>query len=257
MAESSKNRKVAPQFFVPDVPVVSVEHPCIVQNVDRAIRMLGGDGEIADSLEPENQKPLGLQFQPDDPYGRNVASYNQKTNNLLLKVTVPKRTGRKRKRGSNEEFTADSVNLAARKDVSYLLRSLKDNTQRYEAEIVGPIHSTHIWRSMPDFAFSSKGSMFLNEVRKKILPQEYPQLKQWSMPRASASAAADKEAIPPPVFSVQGLPHNYVYRQDTSIRTVTRKFASSDTERPAEAIPDRSQSNKEEQLENPDPESAT
>jgi general transcription factor 3C polypeptide 5 (transcription factor C subunit 1) len=255
MSDSLGTRTGAPLFSIPDLPIVAVEHPCIVQNVDKAIRMLGGDSEIAETLEPNNVKPLGLKFQPDDPTSREVVSYNRKTNNLLLKVTVPKRTGRKRKRGSNEEFSEHPPGTSARKDVEYLLRSLKDNTRHSQAEIVGQIRSTHAWRTLPDFVYTSKGSMFLKEVRTKILPQDYPHLKQWSMPRALAAAAADTEAIPPPVFSTQSLPRNFSYRQDTSVKTITRKFTLRDGAAPAEAMPDASQLGEEKQREDTPPES--
>jgi general transcription factor 3C polypeptide 5 (transcription factor C subunit 1) len=246
MSGSSRNRKAAPQFLVPDVPIVSVEHPCLVQNVDRAIRMLGRDSEIADSLERGNEKPLGLRFQPNDPTSREVVSYNKKTDNLLLKVTVPKRIRKIAKTTSNEELTESLTTVSTRRDVSYLLRSLKDNPQHYQAEIVGSIHSTHVWRTMPDFVYSTKGSMFFNEVQTKILPQEYPGLKEWSLPRASAAASADTEAIPPPTFSTQSLPQNYAYRQNLSTKTVAAKPTSRDTETPAEALPDQSQLDGEE-----------
>ncbi|KIW68228.1 hypothetical protein PV04_04187 [Phialophora macrospora] len=249
MSDPLRTVTAAPLFSIPNVPIVAVEHPCIVQNVDGAIRMLGGDSEIAEMLEPDNVKPLGLRFQPDDPTSREVVAYNKETNNLLLKVTVPKRTGRKRKRGSNEEFSEHPTGLSARKDVKYLLRSLKDNTQHCQAEFVGKIRSTHVWRTLPDFVYTSKGSMFLKEVRTKILPQDYPHLKQWSMPRALASAATDTEAIPPPVFSTQSLPRNFSYRQDPSVKTVTRKSTLGDAAVSAEVIPDQGQLGEEKQPE--------
>ncbi|OCT45744.1 hypothetical protein CLCR_01690 [Cladophialophora carrionii] len=245
MSRSFGTRKAAPLFSVPDVPTVAVEHPCIVQNVDKAIRMLGGDSEIAGTLGSDNVKPLGLKFQPDDPTSREVVSYNKKTNNLLLRVTVPKRTGRRRKRASNEEFSEHASGLSARKDVKYLLRSLSDNSQHSQLEVVGHIHSTHVWRTVPDFVYTSKGSMFLQEVRTKILPRDYPHLKQWSMPRALASAATDTEAIPPPVFSTQSLPRSFSYHQDTSTRPITRKNTSRDTAARAEVMLDQSQLDEE------------
>jgi general transcription factor 3C polypeptide 5 (transcription factor C subunit 1) len=241
MSGSSRNKKAASLLSIPDAPIVSIEHPCIVQNVDKAVHMLGGDNEIADSLEPDNEKPLGLKFRPDDPFSREVVSYNKKTNNLLLRVTVPRRTGRKRKRGSAHGFEQDPTDAPVRKDVSYVLRSLEDNAQRYQAEILGPIYSTHIWRTMPDFVYSSQGSMFLDEVTTKVLPQHYPHLKQWSLPRSSALASEDTEAIPPPAFSMQSLPQNYVHRQNPSLRHTAARRADREKQTPVEAVVDKSQ----------------
>src|SRR3954454_8301226 len=115
---------VAPWYRVPDKIAVSVEHPCIVKNVDKAIRMLGGSPAIAQILEKDTEKPMALNFHPEDPAARPLLSINATTNNILLKITVPKCTGRKRKRGSELPFTDESNHNLTRKDASYLLRSL-------------------------------------------------------------------------------------------------------------------------------------
>ena len=251
MSDQPIDERVAPQFLVPGVPIVSVEHPCIIQNVDKAIRMLGRESEISGSLAPENDKPLGLRFQPDDPTSREVISYNMKTANLLLKVTVPKRIRKKRKRASHQDLPTESTEISAQKDVRYLLQSLEDNPQRYSAELVGCIHSTHVWRTMPDFVYSSKASKFLGEVQTKILPQEYPRLKQWSMPRPPNIAAADTEAIPPPAFSTVSLPQNYAYRQDSSARNIVAKEASRDKRTTEEIVAEVRNANKEDSSSRP------
>jgi general transcription factor 3C polypeptide 5 (transcription factor C subunit 1) len=251
MSDRPRGKKFAPQFPVPDVAIVSVEHPCVVKNVEKAIRMLGHDRDIADSLAPGNDKPLGLRFQPDDTTSREVVSYNKKTNSLLLKVTVPKRKGREGEESLDRDLAGNPPEVAARKDVDYLLRSMKDNPQRYRAQIVGSIHSTHVWRTMPDFVYSTKGSMFLGEVQTKILPQKYPELKQWSLPRPSAAALADTDAIPPPAFSTHSLPQNYVYRQNTSTKSVAATPATRDATAQMGDLPDRSRIDDEEQPHRP------
>ncbi|OAP64604.1 hypothetical protein AYL99_00576 [Fonsecaea erecta] len=243
MSSSPRGRQVAPSFQVPTTPVLSIEHPCVVQNVEKAIDMLGGPTEILQTLEPGWDKPLGLKFHLDDPGTHAVLSHNKPTYNLLLKVTVPKRTGRKRKRGSEEPYLERHTNSPPRRDVKYLLRSLMDNRERYQTEVVGPIGSTHIWRTMPDFNFSSQGSSFLNEIHSKILPQRYPLLKQWSFPRSSVNA--DAEAVPPPVLSVQNLPANFTYRQGPGATTIaeptTANTAMNDTEPSAQPSTNQNQ----------------
>ncbi|EXJ91621.1 hypothetical protein A1O3_00171 [Capronia epimyces CBS 606.96] len=218
MSHPVGNSSVAPWYQVPNTPILSVEHPCIIQNVNKAVQMLGGAHEISQCLEPNADKPLGLSFQPDDPSSRTVISYNRKTNNLLLKFTVPKRTERKRKRGSDQPFVDHSTDPFQRRDSRYLLRSLRDNPHANEAEVVGVIRSTHVWRTMPDYVYSSKGSTFLSQLQTKILPQKYPRLKQWSFPRTYG--LSDPETIPPPVWSTHGLPLNYTYRQNPAVRMV-------------------------------------
>ena len=103
MSNLLRTRKTAPQFAVPDVPIVSIEHLASFKMWTRPSAMLGRDSDIADSLERGNEDPIGLNFQPDDPTSREVLSYNNKTNNLLLKVTVPKRIRMRAKRASADD----------------------------------------------------------------------------------------------------------------------------------------------------------
>ncbi|KIX08946.1 uncharacterized protein Z518_00024 [Rhinocladiella mackenziei CBS 650.93] len=233
MSESSKGTPAAPWYPVPAVPVLSVEHPCIVQNPGRALRMIGGSREVAQGLEMNSDKPLGLRFRPENPASKPVVSYNMKTNNLLLKFTVPKRTGRKRKRGSDDPFIEHSTDAAPRKDVSHLLQTLRDHPENCRVEPLGAIHSTHTWRTMPDFAYSTRGSFFLNELQAKIFPQRYPLIKQWDFPRTYG--LTDTETVPPPVLSTQGLPVNYTYRQNPAVKAVVDPLTGKQTLRNTQA----------------------
>lgn len=204
--------------MVPSVSVVSVEHPCIVKNVDKAINMLGGGEAIAETLEAGNEKTLSLSFTPEDLTARKISSFNNSTNNVLVKITVPKRTGRKRKRGSDEPSAHSDGDAGIARDASYLLRSMKDNPTRCKVEPIGNIESTHVWRAMPDFVYSTQSSTFLQEIRTKVLPQEYPLLKQWRLPRTYG--LSDTETFPPPVLSNHSLAHNYTYRQNPAVKAV-------------------------------------
>ena len=84
------------------------------------------------------------------------------TNNLLLKVTVPKRTGSKRKRGSSGSFLSgqeihQSTNGLSNEsqlhggntyvDAQTIFRSLQDNASTYQASLAGVIDETHRFRS--------------------------------------------------------------------------------------------------------------
>ncbi|KAK5056618.1 hypothetical protein LTR84_012150 [Exophiala bonariae] len=196
-------------------PVLSVEHPCIVQNVDRAIHMLGGSEEIGQHLKPETDKPLGLKFQPDDPACRPIIALRNDSNNVLLQFTVPRRTGRKRKRGSDDPFVKDPAPEPLRKDASYLLRSMVDNPEGYQVDVVGSIQSTHVWRTIPDFVYSVTNSSAIDELKSKILPQQYPLIEKWSLPQTYG--LTDTETFPPPILSVHSLPLNYSYRQNPAV----------------------------------------
>jgi general transcription factor 3C polypeptide 5 (transcription factor C subunit 1) len=84
------------------------------------------------------------------------------TNNLLLKVTVPKRTGRKRKRGSSGPFLADGESEVVSNqtstssqphgnetyvDASTIFKSLQDNATAYKVSLAGVVDETHRFRS--------------------------------------------------------------------------------------------------------------
>jgi len=94
-----------------------------------------------------------------------ILSFNAPTSNVLLKITVPKRIGRKRKRGdldptlyAGQEFSplpengddaapADGIRSQSRKDhPTELLRTLKDNVGNYSIEPVAEITNTHRFR---------------------------------------------------------------------------------------------------------------
>ncbi len=87
---------------------------------------------------------------------------------MLLKITVPKRTGRKRKRGSQDPYVMDSSGTVEKAadpapgkgpptelqshsrldNPKWLLRALKDNVGIYQIEAVGSIDQTHRYRGM-------------------------------------------------------------------------------------------------------------
>lgn len=106
---------------------------------------------------------IPLYTRPNDFLGGRVLSRNHETNNILLKVTVPKRTGRKRKRGTDGPFVGEpstkkssyrkdegetEIRSQARLDDPLeLLRTLQDNVDKYEVEAVASIPRTHRFRS--------------------------------------------------------------------------------------------------------------
>lgn len=130
-----------------------------------------------------------------------ILSNNVSTNNILLQVTVPKRTGRKRKRGSLEPYQ-DAVGIAheipdgttsAIRDTQYLLGSMSANASKYHIRLVGVIEHTHRFRSewlllrsldinfkkryrtltavgLPDFVWSTTNSPFMQKMREHIFP---------------------------------------------------------------------------------------
>jgi general transcription factor 3C polypeptide 5 (transcription factor C subunit 1) len=209
--------KAAPWYHIPPKQAVGVEHPCLVQNVDKAVEMLGGDQAIKTFLhEGHAGKPINLKFHPEDPFSQPIVSVNRQANDVLLKVVVPKRTGRKRKRGSDEPFAKDLNESPPKKSARYLLQSLQDNKSSYQIEPVASIPAVHVFRTMPDFAYSTSHSQFLNQFRDKVLPYQYPLLSDFQL--NPGRGLETTEIIPPPVLSTMSYPSNYAYRQNPAIK---------------------------------------
>jgi general transcription factor 3C polypeptide 5 (transcription factor C subunit 1) len=122
--------------------------------------------QILNSRDIENCIPLYLR--PDDRTCAPVLSHNSPCTNVLLKITVPKRTGRKRKRGSQDPYVEDSndevsassgLNLPNGQSPELrshsrldnprkILRILKDNIGKYVIEPAGSIETTHRYRGL-------------------------------------------------------------------------------------------------------------
>lgn len=134
--------------------------------------------------------PAHLLLRPEDAMARPLVSTVGQTNNILLKVTVPKRTGRKRKRGSDEPFTdgPEDASGPQRHTAKDLMRSLHDNPSQYKIQPVGKVERTHVFRgmfetslikatcsyliAMPDFVYSTTNSVFTKKFRDYIVPYD-------------------------------------------------------------------------------------
>jgi hypothetical protein len=92
---------------------------------------------------------IPVTLRPEDVYAAKIPSKHINTSNLLLKFTVPKRTGRKRKRGSNGPFIeSDSPqSVSGLTDARMVYQSLHDNEGKYQSTVVGIVRDTHRYRS--------------------------------------------------------------------------------------------------------------
>lgn len=112
-------------------------------------------------------------------------SHNARSHNIVLKVTVPKRTGRKRKRGTNEPWQGDvefqgidpsapaSENVCSigrHDDPRLLRRKLEDNVGKYHVEAAGLIKHTHRFRGLADFYWDMDKSSFAQRFVDQVLP---------------------------------------------------------------------------------------
>lgn len=96
-----------------------------------------------------------LFLHPENRMSKSISSANVTSENLLLQITVPKRTGRRRKKGSLDPFRSqpESEGSVASdradvlyKDANYVMKSLQDNPQTCRVDIVGRINNTHRFR---------------------------------------------------------------------------------------------------------------
>ncbi|EKV10848.1 RNA polymerase III transcription factor subunit, putative [Penicillium digitatum] len=220
--DDKRGPRTAPFYMVPSRRLVSVEHPAVVRNVDKAIDTLQGNAGIKTILNPAQEGTLAnLVLRPEDAMARSVQSTSMQSNNVLLKVTVPKRTGRRRKRGSNEPFAnvpeSNTSGPPPRRTAKDLLRSLSDNPSKYQIEPVGRVERTHVFRGIPDFVYSTTASTFTNRFRDQILPFDFDKMKQFDIDMTKG-ASGNADLIPPPSFSHGDVPFHYIYRQNPTVK---------------------------------------
>ncbi|KAL9599910.1 MAG: hypothetical protein Q9219_003543 [cf. Caloplaca sp. 3 TL-2023] len=219
--EPSESRS-APWSTVPQVPVVGIEHPCAIRNLGRAIDTLGGSEAVSELIgEASASIEAQFRFLPGNRERQPIPSFNSKTSNVLLKITVPKRTGRKRKRGSeNVSFESEEppgstpTLISDPDDAQRLVRSMQDNPDRYLIEVVGSVKQTHRFRRLPDFAWSSENSQFMDKMRKHILPFQYSKLKDFKFDM-SKGVQEKNDLPPPPQWTRHAIPFNYTYHWKT------------------------------------------
>ncbi|EFR00921.1 hypothetical protein MGYG_03924 [Nannizzia gypsea CBS 118893] len=220
--ENAGGERSAPWYTVPSQDIVSVEHPCVVKNIDKAIDTLQGHAAISEMLDSSNRdSPLSLMLNPEDVMSRPIRSTSKQTNNILLKVTVPKRTGRRRKRGSQDPFVDSHRSIATsppdQLDAQGLLQRLREDAGRYQVDVVGQVNRTHVFKGLPDFAYSTTASPFVQKFRETILPFEYEKLKKFELD-LSKGATSNVDIIPPPALSNNDVAFQYLYRQNPTVK---------------------------------------
>lgn len=206
----------APRLVVPEENIISVEHPCIVKNADKAIDMIGGPAAIAQAVQDGSDKIFALSFRPQDPTSKTIIANKKPANNVLLRITVPRRTGRKRKRGTNDPWMEDVTDSTARNDASHLVHAMAANVNSYKVTALSTIPSMQMWRSMPDFVYSTSQIPMLQNAKETLVSQHYPTVKEFKVPRTYG--IEDTTTLPPPLWSNQNIPQNYTYRQNPSVK---------------------------------------
>lgn len=259
----------APVYDVPQNRVVGVEHPCVVKNFDSAVKSLGGEpqikhvstqacerlqhtltvhqilehavGDSSVNLERPLEEPkVGVSLRPHDPFAKKIVSTGIETRNVLVKVTVPKRTGRKRKRGTNDPFVESDGPSSRNESVTAqdLLQRLKDTEGRYSVEAIGTVNETHRFRSMPDFQLKASDHATMRELASHTMKPSYDALKKFHVDLTPGAAHID--SLPaPPNFMTQVQPYRYRYEQAPGVvieKDATGKATMTNTQAPTRRV---------------------
>ncbi|KAL8784496.1 MAG: hypothetical protein Q9213_003933 [Squamulea squamosa] len=217
----------APWLTIPHGPIVGIEHPFLIADISKAVDTLGSSRQLEKLVGKTSAfAEVDLRLHPGDRNSKPIASFNSQTNNILLKITVPKRTGRKRKRGSDKEWqhNAEASGSGTRllsdpQDARRLVRSMRDNPNRYEVDPIGAVKQTHRFRGLPDFVWSTERSPFMTKMKKHILPFDYTKLKNFTFDM-SKGIQEENEIVPPPRWANQTIPFNYSYRQNPAVQQI-------------------------------------
>lgn len=247
LAGSLRDVPVAATLEIPNKRVVSVEHPCIIRNLDKALQSMGGeprmkhvsgpassiaalltsppqmlDYRVGDSLvnpsKPRPEPEVGVSLRPDDPYAVKLTSTGVETRNVLLKITLPRRTGRKRKRGTDDAFEHhDSTTASTSITAPDLLRRLRDNENDYVIEPVSMVRETHRFRNLPDFQIKAGDVPIYQELNAHVLRPRWSDLKDFHLD--TTVGLPIMPSFPgPPSFAATGQPYRYEYQQAAGVR---------------------------------------
>ncbi|GAB7360607.1 hypothetical protein MBLNU230_g0487t1 [Neophaeotheca triangularis] len=219
----------APTFEVPSDRIVSIEHPCIIRNLDNGIKSLGGEPQIRNLLDRtvgdsqidkrKDEPQISARLRPNDPFAKWVEADGVKTRNILVKITVPKRTGRKRKRGSSNEFMHDPKPAPSAQDITSpaILRRMREAQDDYTIEAIGLVNESHRFRKLPDFQSRLTEVPIFQQLRQYYNKPSYDSLK-YVPPNLKPGNYGGSSFPPPPTFIGDGLPHLYEYQQPPHIR---------------------------------------
>ncbi|KAF2279861.1 uncharacterized protein EI97DRAFT_429646 [Westerdykella ornata] len=225
---------LAPWLAIPARSISVVEHPCIVKNPDKAITSLGGPLKLTESLRakgesapqstegPQESPPLiSVSLRPEDPYARRLLATPVTIDNVLLKVTVPKRTGRKRKRGSSDPFLAHgethSTGNSAYVKAQTVYRSLQDNADSYSVTPVGVIDEAHRFRMLPDIQVATQGNRLIKDLGNTFKTLKWPQIRDYNF---NTEPGADRSQHVPltPEFLQIPVQYDYKFQQNPYVK---------------------------------------
>lgn len=239
---NASGQSTATGTTVPDVPLVSIEHPCIVKNFAIGFKSLGGEQQVKHVLEPASEQGneragksrraqkrqrgepvVGVSLRPHDPLAKKLESTSTSTRNVLVKVTVPKWTGGKRKRGSDEPFTeANTGSIQHNISAPDLIRRLEDNAGKYGVQPVGKVETTHRFNSLPDLQIRERDVPIMQELRDHATIPDYDTLKNFHIDLTPGSNGIS--ALPRPSFFIPpGFEEENAFEMDAANQSSKQK----------------------------------
>ncbi|EPS40267.1 hypothetical protein H072_5941 [Dactylellina haptotyla CBS 200.50] len=202
----------APWYQIPDRQFLTVEHPVIVKNEEKAVRMLGGGKAVAKAFKPNPanlSEPNGLElrFRPGDALAPPIQGRPARTRAVLVKITVPKCKGPRPPDSSD-------------KDGKSIPKALKDLNGKYKAEVMGWMDHTIRFRDMADYQWNTRNSAWAKNVEENLMELDLQALKRFRM-TDEISAREDTEIMRPPAFTHINYPFVYGFRQNPAIKMDT------------------------------------
>ncbi|XP_013411521.1 general transcription factor 3C polypeptide 5 [Lingula anatina] len=178
---------------VRDNDFVCIEYPAVIENIDKALKTLGGEENISKTFEDPGKR-LPLRWRPDEFYCKPAYADRCDTTNLLLKVQKwrrKKKNGRTGKGMQGDKLTGD-------RDV------------KYHSEVLGRVSTTYKFQSQADIQFlpmqKTDDGSYKSLIPDIMITKPVP-----------SSELLQKEGIPmflpPQVFSRLDQPTDYYYRQ--------------------------------------------
>lgn len=177
-----------------------------------------GDSKLSSKQHHLPEPVAGVSLRPNDPFAKKIPSTGVETRNVLVKVTLPKGTGRKRKRGSNEPY-ADPERPEAKDDsitAPSLVRRLCDNEGNYSIKPVGMLCETHRFRMLPDFQLRNTELPIMREIRDHAMVPDFNKFKDFRIDLTPGSRGITAHPGPPSFISTD-TPYKYEYQQAASV----------------------------------------
>ncbi len=151
-----------PVLPIPPRAAAAVEHPALLTSLSRGIASFAGRADYDQVVRPAGPHvavPVFLRY--EDPASSMLLSHKAATHNVVLAVHVPRRTGRRRRRGVPGAAWEGDVAMASpstsgegqlpgdtldQRDARLLRRKLRDTAGLYQTEVVGLVKHSHRYR---------------------------------------------------------------------------------------------------------------